>query len=428
MKNFGFRKLMIFIILSATVGLAFQMPYLRTTYYDQMMTALQINDTQMGILASAIALACTVCYPISGLLANRFSMRSMIMTTLAAYIVLCVTFAFTTNFIVLVVIQLLFGFFSTATLWSAYLNGVRGLGDESIQGKLFGSSEATRGLMQTLMGFVFLAIMGGAATPILGLRFVMLTGAAVIAVVLILAFFFLPKEEKKEKVAKAEVEVVQEKKYTYLDVIKNKGVWISILLIFCAYTSWTVSISYVTTYTVRVVGISEAAASTVGIFRNYIIVILAGFMGGWLMDKFTYKGKGFIALLSIVAVLLIGVMLTNKSIAICVGLTLLLAFFINVMKSTYWSTLGQAGIPAKMTPLATGFISLIVFLPDFITPLICGPWLDAAIAAGNIEAGFHKIFIMIIVVSLVGVIGALLLVRRTKALKKTGELEITESA
>ena len=32
MKNFGFRKLMIFIILSATVALAYQLPYLRFTF------------------------------------------------------------------------------------------------------------------------------------------------------------------------------------------------------------------------------------------------------------------------------------------------------------------------------------------------------------------------------------------------------------
>ena len=54
MKNFGFRKLIIFIILSATVALAYQLPYLRFTFYDQMMSALQLNNTQMGVLATAI--------------------------------------------------------------------------------------------------------------------------------------------------------------------------------------------------------------------------------------------------------------------------------------------------------------------------------------------------------------------------------------
>jgi len=48
MGKFGFRKLMIFIILSATVAIAYQIPYLRYTFYDQMMEVLKLNNTQMG--------------------------------------------------------------------------------------------------------------------------------------------------------------------------------------------------------------------------------------------------------------------------------------------------------------------------------------------------------------------------------------------
>ena len=77
MKDFGFKKLMIFIILSATVAIAYQLPYLRYTFYDQMMAALQLNDVQMGVLASAVSIASTLSYPIGGILANRFSMRSL---------------------------------------------------------------------------------------------------------------------------------------------------------------------------------------------------------------------------------------------------------------------------------------------------------------------------------------------------------------
>ena len=53
MKNFGFKKFMIFIILSATVAIAYQLPYLRYTFYDQMMAVLNLNDIQMGVLATS---------------------------------------------------------------------------------------------------------------------------------------------------------------------------------------------------------------------------------------------------------------------------------------------------------------------------------------------------------------------------------------
>ena len=179
MKNFGFRKLMIFIILSASVAIAYQLPYLRYTFYDQMMAALQLNDVQMGVLASAVSIASTLSYPIGGFLANKFSMRSLINLTLAAFVALTAAFAATTNYVLLIAIHVLYGFFGIATLWSAYLVGIRNLGDENIQSKLFGFSEATRGIIQTLIGFAFLGIMSAAGTVVMGFKTMLLVGTAV---------------------------------------------------------------------------------------------------------------------------------------------------------------------------------------------------------------------------------------------------------
>lgn len=411
MKNFGFRKLMIFIILSAAVALAYQLPYMRYTFYDQMAAALQLNDTQMGLLATALTFTNTLCYPIGGFFAERFSMKKLICITLAAYAVLTALFAFTTNFVVLMGIHVLYGFFGIATLWSAYLAGLRTLGDENSQSTIFGSSEATRGMIQTITAFVFLGIMNVAATPILGFKLVMLTGAAFTGVFLVLALIFLPKEGIRE-------ESSGEEKYSLKDILKNKGVWLTIWIIMCAYVSWTLGNGYLTTYTVRVLGVSESVASTIGVIRSYVIVFLAGFIGGWVLDRFTYKGRGFLLLFASVIIVIAGVMLTSKVVPVCVGLTLVLAFLANVMKSTYWSIMGQAGIPARMTAVATGIISFIAFIPDFIVPTLCGSWLDAATAAGDVAMGFNKIFILLIVFSVVGLIGAVMLTKQTKLLEK----------
>ncbi|MBQ1251434.1 MAG: MFS transporter [Firmicutes bacterium] len=418
MKNFGFRKLMIFIILSATVAIAYQLPYLRYTFYDQMMAALQLNDVQMGVLASAVSIASTISYPIGGILANKFSMRTLINITLAAFVALTIGFAFTTNYVFLIGIHALYGFFGIATLWSAYLVGIRNLGDESVQSKLFGFSEATRGILQTLLGFAFLAIMNAAAAPVLGFKTMLIVGAVVTGVFLVLGFIFLPKTEKEEK-----AEIAAEDKVTIMDVIKNPGVWIVIIILTCAYACWSFGNGYLTTYTVRVGGLSESAASTLGMIRSYVIVFVAGFFGGWFLDRFTYKGKAFIGLFGISLAGFVLIMFTAKALAISIVLTLFLAFVANIMKSTYWSLMGQAGIPAKMTALATGFISLIIFLPDAILPTICGSWIANAEAAGNIAAGFNNIFIMLAIFGAIGVIGSVLLVKRTKAIEKESVTE-----
>lgn len=418
MKNFGFRKLMIFIILSATVAIAYQLPYLRYTFYDQMMTVLRLNDVQMGVLATAVSVANTISYPIGGILANRFSMRSLINVTLAAFVVLTIAFAFTTNYVFLIGIHVLYGFFGIATLWSAYLVGIRNLGDESVQSKLFGFSEATRGILQTCLGFAFLGIMNATATPIFGFKTMLIVGAVITGIFLILGLIFLPKKSSEESKA------VDGEKVTVMDVIKNPGVWITIVILMCAYACWSFGNGYLTTYTVRVAGLDAGVASTLGMIRSYVIVFIAGFFGGWFLDRFTYKGKAFIGLLGISAVCFALVMFSSKALGVCIFISLFVAFIANIMKATYWSIMGQAGIPAKMTALATGFISLIIFLPDAILPPVIGTWLNNAEAAGNIAAGFNNIFIMLVIFAIIGVIGSILLLRRTKSLEAKGELEI----
>lgn len=407
----GFKKIMIFIILSATVAIAYQIPYLRYTFYDQMAAALQLNDTQMGLLATAVSLTSTCCYPIGGIFAEKFSCRNLIMISLAGLIGCTVVYSFTTNFVLIMIIHILYGFFSIATLWSAYLVGLRSLGDESVQSTLFGSSEATRGVVQTVCAFIYLGVIGLAASQATGFRYVLYVGIAICVLILILAFIFLPKGNLNGAVEE------NTKKYTIMETLKCKGVWIACLLIMCAYVSWSCGNGYLTTYTVRVLGVSEATASTLGIIRSYIIVFLAGFLGGWLVDRFKFKGKAFTILFICIIITMGAVMFTNTMVTVCIVITMILAFVANIMKSTYWSTLGQAGIPLNMTAAATGIISFIAFIPDFIITAVAGKWLDNATQAGNVAAGFNKIFILLFIFSGIGIVGSLILTRQAKSLE-----------
>ncbi|HAM14968.1 MAG TPA: MFS transporter [Eggerthellaceae bacterium] len=431
MKSFGFKNLMIFIVLSATVGLAYLLPFLRYTFYDQMLAALQITDTQSGFLITVFGFAAMPCYLIGGFLANRFTTRTLYIVTLIGLAVTTIWYAFATDFTQLIIIFGLYALFGSATMWEAYLTGIRKLGNPKNQSKLFGSSEATRGIVQSLLGFAFVAVMGIAATPAIGFRNVLLLGAAVAIVLLILTLIFFPKDEKKggaevaEAAESAEGEALAqaESKVKFKDVITCSGVWLAILLVTGGYLAWTIGNNYVTTYTVRVVGIDEELASTIGIIRSYIIVVLGGFIGGWILDKFHYKGVGIAVMLAIVIACFIGIVFSNAVIPLCVALTLVLAFVNNILKSTMWSTLGQTGIPVEMTPLATGIISVIAFFPaDIVCPAIGGIWIDEGIAAGDITLGFNKLFIMAIVFAILSIIGGILTMRRTKKLESEGKI------
>lgn len=440
--KFTARKLMVFIILAAAVALAYQLPYLRYTFYQQMMEGLFLTDAQIGLIGTTVNVINTICYPIGGILAEKFKTKSLIVLTLAMFTVLSVWFAFTTDFVQLLIIHALFGFFGIATLWSAYLTAVRGLADESNQSKIFGFNEATRGVLQTICGFVFLYLMGVAASATLGFRAVMLFGAVICAAFTVLAVIFMGDEGKAE--GKREEEQAPARKYTVKDVLTNPGVWLVTFLIMCAYVFWSMGNSYMTAYTTDVLSMDAATASTVGVIRSYVIVVVAGFLGGWLLDRFTWKGRSFLVLLALATALTAGVMVSSALPLLCVILTLLVAFIANIMKTTYWSTMGEAGIPVGMTALATGVISFICFMPDWIYPYVCGSWLSAARAADAVELGvdtanttamaavsgphvaaaYDQIFIVMIVFGVIGMVLAVVHWRRAVKLEAAGVITV----
>lgn len=111
-------------------------------------------------------------------------------------------------------------------------------------------------------------------------------------------------------------------------------------------------------------------------------------------------------------------------VALCLTLTVVLTLVTNIIKATYWSTFGQAGIPLGLTATATatGIVSFVAFIPESFITIICGGWLKSAEAAGNIAAGFTQIFILMIVLSIISALMSLVLYKRTKAVEKAGGL------
>ena len=425
------KNVIVFIVLAASGALAYLMPYLRFNFYQQMMDGLMLNDAQIGLIGSAVNLVNTLCYPIGGALANRFKTKTLIVTTLASFVVLSLWYAFATGFVQLFIIHVLFAFFGIATLWSAYLSAVRGLADEKSQSKIFGWNEGTRGLIQFVVSLAIVALMGIAVNAAQGFTYVMIFAAVVCAIFLVLAIVFMDGGKKKgaeEAAAETASEApADEKKYTIGDVLKNPGVWIVTFLIMFAYFFWTVGNSYLSQYTVDVLGLDAGTASTIGTVRTYLIVAIAGLLGGVLLDKFPYKGRSFIVLLAVNIVLVIAVMLTGSMLLLCVALTICISFISNIMKTTYWSTMGEAGIPAAMTPLATGVISFICFMPDWIYPAVFGGWLEAARPGGTeaLAGVYTTIFIILIVFGILGMILAFIHWKRAQKLEAAGLIEIT---
>ncbi len=406
----------ILVLINMTAAVVFFTPYLRFSYYDQMIAALNLSNQDFGNLAGVYGIVAMVGYLPSGLLADRFSPKLLLSISCFGMGVCTLWHALFPSYTALLIIYALFGIFSVVTFWSPYLKCVRSLGNEDEQGRLFGTSEALRGCTATIVAFGCLGLLGMFADGVQGFQTLLFANAALFILFGILSILFLPKIEKGEKETVFDLNLI-------VKAVKNPGLWLVTLLIFCGYGLATFGANYLGTYGTQILGVSEQLSSTFSIIRTYVLVIVGGVLGGILADKFKSRSL-FIGLLFCICGVTIGLILmtAHTFVGICIVMTFILSFCYYTIKSLYFSTLGEAGIPFVMTGISTGIISFIGLSPDvFITPMV-GSWLDA-----GVESGFNKMFISMVVFGIVGIIAAYAIYRRGKKLKEAGLLEDSES-
>ena len=413
---------LVLLILSLIAGLMYLTPLLRFSFYDQMMEALNLTDIQIGTIGSVYAIFCIICYPISGILADKFSTKKLLIISTFAMSLITVWYCFLPGYISLIIIHALYGIFSIATFWSPYLKAVRQLGSESEQGRLYCISEGLRGIGQTVVATICLFVVASFASISIGFSILLIINAVVFILLMLAVMFIIPNdtvenngEEKSEKSASV-VGIISKS-------LTSSSTWICIFVIMSGYTLWCTANGYIGTYCTRVLGISANMSSTLSIIRSYVIVFLAGFTGGFIIDKFKTKGQGMMLVFLAATISVSAILLTSKITAICIIVTIVLAYIVNVIKSTYWSILGDAGIPVESTGIATGIISLIALSPDMFVPIIISRFITYGENIGNIKLGFDLMLIWILVWSILGIVSGIILKRRKeKIMRENNEI------
>lgn len=408
-------------ILSVIAGIMYLTPLLRFSFYDQMIISLDITDIQLGTIGATYGMLNVASYIPSGILADKINTKILLVLSCIGMCLVTIWYSTFPGYKSLIIIHALYGIFSVGTFWSPYLKAIRNLGPEEEQGRLFGISEALRGVGQTIVAFICLGALGAIATVAAGFRVVLLINAIVFALLAILTIVFVPNFEKDED--QKETRETVEDKGTILKTLTSSSTWLCIFVIACGYTLWVTANSYLGTYGVRVLKLSPQISSAVSIIRSYIIVFVAGVSGGIIMDKFEFKGRGlFLAFLGIGACV-IATYMTSAYPIVCLGVTILIAYFVNVIKSTYWSILGEAGIPLAMTGMATGIISFIGLTPDIFVPPIISRFIAHGEQIGKPELGFNMMLGWMVAWSVLGMVAARLLKKRGQKLMGSSTIE-----
>lgn len=379
------KRNIVLVVLSMIAGLVYLTPFLRFSFYHQMREALSLSHDQLGTIGLTYGLFNVLGYIPSGFLAEKFSTKMLLIVSTLGMCLTTLWYSTFPDYSSLIVIHALYGIFSVGTFWSPYLKAIRNLGTDEEQGRLFGMSEGLRGVGQTAVAFASLGVLSSFATVAAGFRAALFINAAAFAILMVLVIVLVP------------------------DII---------FVIMCGYTLWNTVNGYAGAYCTDILKISENLSSSLSIFRSFLIVPIAGFTGGFLMDKFSSKGKGMFIAFSCVALCVAAIYLSTQMVVICAVLTIVLGYFVNVIKATYWSIMGEAGVPLATTGMATGVISLIGLTPDIFTPKIIGLLLQHAEEQGNIAMGYNYMWLWAVVWAVLGIGAAMILKRRATSRRR----------
>ena len=78
-KSNKMKKWIGFIILTLAAGLIYRVPYLKTVFYDNMVSDFGLTNTQIGLLMTVYSLTKTILYIPGGILADKFDNRKMLL-------------------------------------------------------------------------------------------------------------------------------------------------------------------------------------------------------------------------------------------------------------------------------------------------------------------------------------------------------------
>lgn len=436
----GKKRWIVLIIVSLLAGVMVYVPFLRYSYYDQMVLlfsqyksvadASNVNEF-IGDFSLWFGLICTLGYPIGGIMADKFGEKWLLIIGSVMMGLCSFWFGMIPGRTSIIVIHALYGVGTSFFIWSAYLKTCRKMGTGDEQGKMFSTSEFVRAIMGMLLGFIGVgllsqAVMSGNTTDLAVLgaqwRNMLFLNGGLFIVLAIAIFFLLPAKitgaEEAELEANSGDAPAQEKLSlgSVLKVLKMPGTWLLSILVFFCFSFTSAANGYLGPYTVNVLGISPSQASTFAVIRNYIIAGVSTLAIGFIADKIGLKVKTLGYYLAIATILTAAVIFTKNAMLLCLGITFVFAIVYSGMRGIYFATLGEVGIPLSLTGVATGVISLICYLPDVYFAKLAGIWLDKY---GNF--GYDIIWYWVIGCGVLGVLTAIITVGYANRLKKRNE-------
>lgn len=412
------KRFLLLFALGIAYGFMYVMPYMKSSFYDQMIAAMGCTNAQLGSLMTYYTIALTISYLPGGWIGDKFNPKPVLLISIFGQAALSFLFMFTyKSYAMAVLVWCLMALTGGFAFWPAIMKGIRMTGTDEEQGRMYGIFEALNGFASLLLSFIMIGIMAiaGKGGLVTGFKSALACMGGLSLVSGLLVLFLMPKNAQYGSKPEEDTESNKITVKDYLHAFKIPGVWIMAILVWCYVTVSAVA-SYLTPYSTGVLGMSATLAATIGTFRTYGCRLIGGPLGGFLADK-TFKSVSKEQLLGQLACLVtIGIFLVlpgGTSGGLLVVLLLLVGIAMFLCKGTYFSIQPEMGIPTHISATAVAIATFVGYIPDMFVHTMFGNWIDA-----YGDAGYTKILFYGVGTAVLGVIAAVWAIAQAKKVAK----------
>ncbi|MCB1175770.1 MAG: MFS transporter [Leptospiraceae bacterium] len=375
-------------------------PYLKQWYHNTLLTALQIDNNQLGWLGFSYGIVAMICYFPGGWLADHFKTRHLLAVSTVTTGLAGLVFALFPPYEIVLVIHAFWGVSTILTFWAALIKATRHWASDQHQGRAFGFLEGGRGILEVLASWVGLGIFWAIAwlgkntgqawlTDTLALRLIIIIFSLLNLAASWICLSYIPDEADRMASLHSSSTFWRDS----LQALRLPQVYLIALIILCGYAAFHGSFN-TTPYAVDAFGTSDLHAAGLGSFRT-IMRPIAAILLGLTADRLGIANtiRVLFGLLALNFLLLYLLPDWDHSLWGLWILTGILAFLIFAMRGIYYALLGESRVPLALTGMVTGIVSVIGYLPDVFMPRLSGWLLDNYPEA----AWGHRLFFLVMV-------------------------------
>lgn len=383
--------------------------YFRTTLLE----SIGINELQLGEAQAWYGILAMVCYALGGPLADRFSPRKLMAGSLFVTGLGSLYMATAPS---LLGLKCLFAFWGASTIlafWAPLIRTTRLIGGRMSQGTAFGVLDGGRGLVAWIVAAVSAATVSGMLAQDVddttgALRSLMIGYATIATVVAVIVWFGLPSSlgVVRDEGPKLTVSAL-------VGLMKRPAIWLQALVVLTAYCAFK-TFDYYGHYSEDMYGLSKAQSSTLTAWLTFLR-IPAAFAAGFFADRWLGVARTVRVCfggLAISFALLYAAQENASWLPLAVANMAVAWSASCALRGVYFALLHESNIPASLTGSAAGMVSFVGFTPDIFWPLLGGWLVTSARESGDVLRGYEQLWLLLCVISCIGLMAATLL-RRT---------------